>query len=517
MDEIISEAANKGMYLVDHDNTGPLFEEYEEVIVEADELCEVNDPVQTPFESKYKARTMLDQIVNKLDATRAIAMLEKKKETIEQLDKRIASARVRIGTISWECEEPHNAQTELDLVCQFYFPGLLEKVIEQTADDEVDEAGAEPGSKHEKTFASADISNPPELPTLAESLVVDAMKALNILGILWAGRGQVHKSMLYLLSARQFYLSHIEYATQNAPLGQTSKFSKKTLSDLGYAFTHNLFYLAQAYGNLGDTRKSCSYCHQTLQRQYSEGFKDIRTSLDWVKNCCGISDFYLAMRQYNNCALALASAEHVMKKFTIPRILAASPVDNSAIKKLDSGNNNFVSGNLNAAEIEAELARRWAMLDVSMLKRAFERAKNIQNALSMGLNPADVEAEMRAEEGDAEPDDFDPSTLAAPASASAPAPVSAESAESAAAGTVFLQSEASAAAAAAAAIPVVDFFTGIPVRPTSHLGREDIKSFEDARVLFLRGAARIEAAKKYYVLDGKVLTRYGHFFPEVLF
>ena len=492
MDDILSEATKKGMYLVDHDNTGPLFEEYEDAMMEADALCEVNDPVTAPFESKYKARTLLDQIINKLDATRAISTLEKKTATIEQLDRRLASAKVKVGTISWECEEPHNAQTDLELACQYYFPGLVDKITEMSGESDEEHADGK-----EKTVTSADIKEPPPVSVLAEILVVDAMRALNILGILWAGRGQVQKSMLFLLCARQFYLTNIEAAAQTAPAGQKSKFSKKVLTDLGYTYTHNLFYLAQAYGNIGDTKKSCEFCHMTLQRQYSEGFKDIRASLDWVKNCCGISDFYLAMRQYNNCALALASAESVLKKYAIPRILAANPDENSSIKKLDSGNNNFVSGNINAAEIEADLSRRWALLDVRVLRRAFERAKNYESAISLGIKLEDIEAEMAAEDGPSEAEDFN---MAAFLARQTPA-ASAESSVSGSAeeGTVFQKAEATAQGS----VQEVEFFTGIPIKPTSSLQGGDIKSFEDARVIFLRATARIEFAKKYYVLDGK--------------
>lgn len=76
------------------------------------------DEESSPYASKYKARTLLDQIVAKLEATKTIAMLEKKRyyyclqrkmllstlfrHLIESMDCRIASARVRLGTISWE-------------------------------------------------------------------------------------------------------------------------------------------------------------------------------------------------------------------------------------------------------------------------------------------------------------------------------------------------------------------------------------------------------------------------------
>ena len=88
------------MYLVDHENTAPLLQDYKETLISADKLCEVRfyffiliefsvtrnlhyvqivDDEATPYASKYKARTLLDQIIAKLEATHTIAMLEKKK------------------------------------------------------------------------------------------------------------------------------------------------------------------------------------------------------------------------------------------------------------------------------------------------------------------------------------------------------------------------------------------------------------------------------------------------------
>ena len=50
---------------------------------------------------------------------------------------------------------------------------------------------------------------PPELPMLSIDLIANAMKTLNMLGILWAGRGSVKKSFLYLLAANNFYENNI--------------------------------------------------------------------------------------------------------------------------------------------------------------------------------------------------------------------------------------------------------------------------------------------------------------------
>ena len=62
-------------------------------------------------------------------------------------------------------------------------------------------------------------------------------------GILWAGRGQVRKSLLYLLSVKNMYQSAFESSYNRCLL-------KKTFwAEIDSIYTHNLFYLAQAYGN----------------------------------------------------------------------------------------------------------------------------------------------------------------------------------------------------------------------------------------------------------------------------
>ncbi|KAJ1419444.1 KIF-1 binding protein C terminal-domain-containing protein [Ochromonadaceae sp. CCMP2298] len=462
------------MYLVDHENSGPLILEYDDTIMEADALCEIADPESEPYKSKYAARKLLDTIINKMDATRAISKLEMKTATIAAMDIRLASAKLRVGTISFECEEPHNAQTDLELACAYYFPDLVEKIYDMCKDDD-----------EEKTLTAADIKPTPELRLLSEVLVLDAMKTLNMMGILWAGRGQVHKSMLFLLSARQFY-------TQHTAQGEV-RFAAKTLKELGQTFTHNLFYLAQAYGNLGDTATSCTYCHQTLQRQLTEGFKEIRTALDWVKNCGGIADFYLAMAQYNSCALALASAESVLRKTVIPRITNAAPEE--PFIKVSEGQANFVSGNLNAAEIEAELHRKWGMLDVHVMRRAFERGKNFESLVAMGLSGQQAEEQLLGENDANGEGDFDLKAYKRKGAAMI-------------AGTVFQLAERGALDTpetdADDTAVEVSFFEGIKVSPTALLNRGDVSTFQEARKVFLRAAGRIDAARKYYVLDGYV-------------
>lgn len=89
IEELLSSATKNGMYLVNESNTDALEKEYDEGIILVDKLCEVSDPETAPFESKYKARKLLDDLCNKLEATKTIASLEQKREIITLMSRKL--------------------------------------------------------------------------------------------------------------------------------------------------------------------------------------------------------------------------------------------------------------------------------------------------------------------------------------------------------------------------------------------------------------------------------------------
>lgn len=479
IDELKEKATQSGMFMPDMESTDELIAEYEKSIKEADALLEIVDPESKPFDSKYAARKLLDAMVNKLDATRTIGMLEKKTGITQAMDFRLAALRVKLGVISWECEEPHNAQTDLDMACEFYFPELVGKINSIVGD----------GNPEDYVYDGTKVT-PPELPALKSTYICDGMKCLNILGILWSGRGQLHKAFLYLLSASALYKQHLVAK-------QSWSFSKQLLSDTENTFTHTLFYLAQAYGHVGDSKRSSSYCHQTLQRQLADGLNTPAAALDWVKNCAGIADFYLAMRQYNNCALALASSEKIIKeKVILPLKTAAEAAKADSDIDTTPETKSRQRDLEKTAELEVNLQRRWITLDVSVLRRAFEYHKMVRETLLLGEDPSGVPLDENAE------DDF-----------KYPAPPPSYSSSSAATATAAVSSsptmppapptaEEEEGSRAPAAVVTTEFFEGLEVLATPLLGANDIIDFDPARKVFLRAAARLEAAKKYFVLDG---------------
>eukprot|EP00981_Chlorochromonas_danica_P007783 scaffold1882_cov163-Ochromonas_danica.AAC.14 len=76
------------------------------------------------------------------------------------------------------------------------------------------------------------------------------MKCLNILGILWSGRGQSSKAVVYLLAAKNYYLCHHQSQAAAAQQGN---------AQIEDTYTHTLFYLAQAYGHLQDSSQPVTF------------------------------------------------------------------------------------------------------------------------------------------------------------------------------------------------------------------------------------------------------------------
>lgn len=115
LDEFLEEAKGKGMHVIDNNKLADSYKNFEEEVAKADALSETPDPEETPYLSKYKARDILDMLCSRLEANRTIASLEKDAKIVYETNWRIAALRVRLGSLAWEVEEPHNTQVELEL------------------------------------------------------------------------------------------------------------------------------------------------------------------------------------------------------------------------------------------------------------------------------------------------------------------------------------------------------------------------------------------------------------------
>ena len=91
------------------------------------------------------------------------------------------------------------------------------------------------------------------------------------------------RSFLFLLACKQFYDN-----ARDHPMPEAVREAMES------SLTHNLFYLAQAYGHIGNSELSSLYCHMTLERQFAAGL-EVGSGLEWTKNCMGMADFRIAL------------------------------------------------------------------------------------------------------------------------------------------------------------------------------------------------------------------------------
>ena len=502
MNEFLSGAAAQGLFAVDEGTHEKLEKEMVDILKEVDKLCEKVDPEATPFFSKYEARKMLDTLCNKLEATKTIANLEKKKDVMDKMDIHIASLKVRLGTISWECEEPHNAQTDLESAAEYYFPGFVEQ-IKIAASSKVSSSVAVPVPESAEEGAMADstefepesmetirgaVLEPPEVPHCnVDEKIADAMKCLNMLGILWAGRAQVRKSLLYLLAAKTLYTK----ASENV-----SVLSASHRQDLESTCTHNFFYLAQAYGHVGDVNKSSYFCRETLQRQFDAGLdSDIKSAYEWSKNCAGIADFYQAMERYRHCAVALSSAEKILSEKVIAKFKQTMTQSTTATATVPSPSETCIGGVIysDVMELEADISRRWARLDAKLLKTAFDTESARKCALDANMPWADDAVAV---------DDADEISGVGALYLLPPTPPATATATTTTTAAIPTATVATATTATIAndktdnidhtdsPPPQVALFNGVPVADLPLLRPTLIRTFEDARKVFLRAATR---------------------------
>lgn len=196
------------------------------------------------------------------------------------------------------------------------------------------------------------------------------------------------------------------------------------------------------------------------------------------------------MQYYHKCSLALRSAEKVLTEKVLNVIQEEALMAQSA----DGGNatNGKASSSLHGIsvndvdEVAGDLHRRWARLDVNVLKRAYddEMVKRHRELLGEPIDDLmyDVEQEQEEKEKQSQGESSVFSFVPPPNP------------------SVFVAGETSAPPEQTKG----EFFRGLQVEKTALLKRGDIRTFESARTVFLRAVSRLEAAKKKFPLDGCV-------------
>lgn len=144
------------------------------------------------------------------------------------------------------------------------------------------------------------------------SFLLERVRVLNSVGIVWSGRGEHEKARVHLEEAHAIFGSALEQGAADE-------------GELAEAHTMSCFYLAQVFGHLGQVALSAAMCQVTLRRQCLLPNLDRR---EWALNAVQLSGYFLTQDDWINAHRCLAAAEIVLKEGM--RLLAMSETSGSS-------------------------------------------------------------------------------------------------------------------------------------------------------------------------------------------
>jgi tetratricopeptide (TPR) repeat protein len=244
-----------------------------------------SDLEERPFESRYEERDLLGKVARQAAANAAAeaegSAAARRARVIEAL------ANGLIGKNFMETEEPGSAQAKLEAAI-----AGLEGVAEESA-------------AH--------------------------VEVLNSLGVLWANRGETQTSLELFERA---IAAHAKARTEERVTSDA-----EALQRLEDQHTLTTFYLAQAYGNLGERTKSAAHCFETMRRQLarrgkSGGGEFAFDPAQWARNAVDLARYYSAVDRYEVAEHCLRAAEAILvsarHEAKLAREAAASKAEASA-------------------------------------------------------------------------------------------------------------------------------------------------------------------------------------------
>ncbi|KAJ3300422.1 hypothetical protein HDU76_006086 [Blyttiomyces sp. JEL0837] len=156
---------------------------------------------------------------------------------------------------------------------------------------------------------------------LKPSYVAATVDALNQIGILWSDWNEHRKAVTFFEEARDTYQQYKSIALQPPmpdPLDWETC-SQMTEADrweaLETLYTYSSYYLAQVYGALKLADKSAENCLLTLQRQLKH--KDLN-KLTWALDCMTLSQYYFQNNAFILAYQCLTSSEYMLENIELP-------------------------------------------------------------------------------------------------------------------------------------------------------------------------------------------------------
>lgn len=209
-----------------------------------------------------------------------------------------------------------------------------------------------------------------KLPSKVKTASV-SMQALNQLGVLWGNRDEQQKALECLLKAKAVYESHVSLPppitdSQWLVGEDTSEEERERVFECNHTLT--LFYLAQVYGNLKQSKLSAQYCQTTLSRQLEAEEYD---PIEWSLNCATLSQYYVTSENFAQSRHCLAAASRVLQQFKAGTCSSSACATTGEEVPLDSRMEERLR------QTEADISRCWTKYCISLLMRSQENLGNM--------------------------------------------------------------------------------------------------------------------------------------------
>lgn len=205
-----------------------------------------------------------------------------------------------------------------------------------------------------------------------------AQNVLNQLGILFSDRSNPEKGLEYLLEAESLYKKFRE-TIGGAPwpvddlflvksytdLDQQQKeaFVQKCIMNFENTYTHTLYYLAQVYGKLENSELSAKYCQETLHRQLD---MNKYQPLDWSMNAATLSQYYFSCNNFVMSRHCMASAEFILKE-------TGEPGSSLRVEPTPGESQVSLTNREQIPKAWADLYRCWAKYGLALLEFSMDR------------------------------------------------------------------------------------------------------------------------------------------------
>lgn len=239
-------------------------------------------PSRNVFEPKFEARTQAEALRNSLlNSFKAVPSID------TQLQ--LAQVFVFLGMNFHETEEDKNAEQAL---CKAYTMAKT-AMKSELYDFESQPAMSVAEILHEEISTTS----------FAAERVARWIETLNALGVVLAGRPDVEERVH---DARK--ILHVAERTYDETTSRDV--SEDCRTELNRLMTNTVFYLAQAYGAVGDVKGSSKYVHLTMVRQMRSKVEFNRK--DWATNAIHLAGFYAGEGLFDCACHCLSAARVVM-------------------------------------------------------------------------------------------------------------------------------------------------------------------------------------------------------------